>query len=33
MEILIDEDALITFHEILIRLYEKTEYPITLGYS
>jgi len=33
MEILIDEDALITFHEILARLYEKTEYPITLGYS
>lgn len=33
MEISIDEDTLITFHEILVSLYEKTEYPITLGYS
>jgi death-on-curing protein len=33
MEILIDEDTLIAFHEILVSLYKQTEYPITLGYS
>jgi len=33
MEILLDKDILKTFHEILVSLYEKTEVPITLGYS
>jgi death-on-curing protein len=33
MEIPIDEDWLISLHEILVHFYRKSDHPITLGYS
>lgn len=33
MEILLDDDTLKFFHEVLINLYKNTEDPISLGYS